>query len=67
MIHRCETCRFWKQRKNLSYGECRQIEMRDKSDPNGVMMWAEGDACDPVVFTERTFGCVMHPMNKAIA
>lgn len=64
MIHRCETCPFWKQRKNLSFGTC------DKANADTeVMLWAEYSHMheEPTVFTDKSFGCVMHPMNKAIA
>ncbi len=68
MIHRCETCPFWKQRQSLSYGECQKATFPNSSKSNEILLWAEFDKYhEPTVFTDKSFGCVMHPMNKAIA
>lgn len=68
MIARCETCPFWKrlsapvatnyQNNQPWLGVCSKA---------GDLMYPIPDEDDKSqVVTHKSFGCVMHPMNKAI-
>lgn len=65
MIHRCETCPFWKAPPpNQEWGYCRMASVSDRPqlyEPEVRL------AAAPIMQTHPKFGCVMHPMNKAIA
>lgn len=66
MIHRCETCPFWKQDGSVvgdNHGLC---QLALESTQYEVQVQAKAKAECRLVTSGR-FGCVMHPMNKAIA
>lgn len=63
MIHRCETCPFWKKDCE-NYGRC---EAEDRDPRFNAEKWDEGSWTPADLYTRRDFGCIIHPMNKAIA
>ncbi len=64
MIHRCQTCPFWVEEKlpelpKGRWGFCQA--------PDGQVL-VHSDTDDSVsLVVKSSFGCVQHPMNKAIA
>lgn len=68
MIHRCETCPFWKPVKGHGWGTCQLAETQeDGFVKHGTLAWATDKApINPRLLTNKAFGCVSHPMNKAI-
>lgn len=78
MIHRCETCPFWKQaiqtdsqNRQTLMGICRKAAFRETETTEGsILFWAHGlskDVSDADLVTHKDFGCIAHPMNKAIS
>lgn len=78
MIHRCETCSFWARQPNNPDGSIPTWGTCDTWGSHEVGEKASHYKCgafesvgriltiEPVA-TQSHFGCVMHPMNKAIA
>ncbi len=70
MIHRCETCPMWQRRCNdKDYAHC---EAADSSrfatrNPKSLAFAISSEDEAAILVTHKAFGCVMHPMNKAIA
>lgn len=73
MIYRCETCPFWKMEPPFmghpgpEWGTCRLADGNYRLEPlndttKAFCVGGEGGS----LTTSRSFGCVMHPMNKAI-
>jgi len=74
MIHRCETCPFWDNPKENHpgwgvWGRCSKAdEEADQQAPlTHTPIYAHCDGDQGTLETRADFGCVMHPMNKAIA
>lgn len=66
MIHRCETCPFWLrfQTDKPNWGTCDKIE---SGPPPGTVAGIDHDGVNAKFETHQSFGCVMHPINKATA
>lgn len=78
MIHRCETCPFWQPYLKTpsfgGFGVCNKAatSREDANDPddNKTLAQAFGEGPEAQggrLETYVAFGCVMHPMNKAVA
>jgi len=70
MIHRCETCPFWKrsikqdnQHKQSNWGTCEKAHTHLMD----IDVRGDGEGIKVSLSTRINFGCVQHPMNKAIA
>lgn len=67
MIHRCETCPFWlRQDPNDYSAACKKATWTDDCQ-HGEKHLLITPHDDRLIYTDKSFGCVMHPLNKAIS
>lgn len=66
MIHRCETCPFWDSKHELAVSAEGICKAESSGKEYRLMAYSELGV-EAVLITRKDFGCVIHPVNKAIA